>query len=246
MRAALEMAPPVDGLRSRAVAPGLSICRQADSIRLLVVDDHTLLRQGLVSLIEARSGMQVVGEAGNGRDAVQMAERLRPDVVLMDVAMPLMNGVDATRDIVRRVPGTRVLVLGTPAYEDQLVAILRAGATGFLLKDADADELFRAIQVVHQGNSYFSPAVSSRIVHTLFLAKRSGSPLGEQTLTAREREILDMVAEGHTNQSIARSMCVSVKTVEAHKAHIIGKLGLRGAIDLVKYAVRRQMSNLDA
>jgi two-component system, NarL family, response regulator NreC len=215
------------------------------TIRILLVDDHTLLRQGLASLLRGTAGMQVVGEAGNGRDAVTLAERLRPDVILMDIAMPLVNGVEATREIARRFPGIRVLVLGTPSYADQVVPILRAGAAGYLLKDSEAEELYRAIQAVHQGNCYFSPAVSGRLVDRLVSNRPPGRNC-EQPLSAREREILDLVVDGFTNQEIAQRSCLSVKTVEAHKSHIIAKLGLRSTLELIKYGVRRQMLELDA
>ncbi|MDA8217881.1 MAG: response regulator transcription factor [Dehalococcoidales bacterium] len=220
--------------------------QETSAIRLLLVDDHTLFRQGLASLLKSRGGMEVVGQAGDGIEAVRLARQLQPDVVLMDISMPGMNGVDATREITRSLPGVRVLVLGTPSYTDQLMPILRAGAAGYLLKEADADELFRGIAAVHNGNSYFSPEVSTRLVQSMFVVGRSRLQPVHQPLTAREREILDLVAEGHPNQEIARRACVSVKTVEAHKANIIAKLGLKGAIDLVRYAVRKQMSELEA
>lgn len=215
-------------------------------VRVLLVDDHSLLRQGLAALIDSRDGYEVVGQAGNGQEAVEMARQLRPDVVLMDIAMPVMNGIDATREITKQVPGVRVLVLSTPSYADQLLPILRAGASGYLLKDADAFELFHAIDAVNAGHAYFSPQVSSRMMHNLFLVERNGAKGMEEPLSTREREIVDLVADGCSNQEIAQRLCVSVKTVEAHKSHIIAKLGLKGTIDLVRYAVRRQMMDLDA
>ncbi len=220
--------------------------QETTRIRVLVVDDHTLVRQGLVSLIGYRMGMQVVGEASNGRDALRLIAALHPDVVLIDIAMPLMSGVETTREITRCFPSVRILVLSTLSYADQLVPILRAGAAGYILKDADSAELFRAIEAVRYGSTYFSPAVSAHIVRKLLLTQRNHTSQPLQTLTVREREILNLIADGCSNQEIARRLCVSVKTVEAHKSHMIGKLGLKGALDLVRYAVRQQMTNLDA
>ncbi|MHB1005545.1 MAG: response regulator [Chloroflexota bacterium] len=246
MRAICEVEPTSELHVARGMAAtGVASRPEAARIRVLLVDDHTLLRQGLASLVRARVGMQVVGEAGNGRDAVQMAELLRPDVVLMDMAMPDMNGLEATREISRRLPGTHVIILGSPAYADQLAPIVCAGAVGYLFKDTDAEELFIAVEAVARGNAYFGLEISTSLVRRGF-PMRHGAGAAHQPLTSREREILDLVAEGYPNQEIGQQLCVSVKTVEAHKAHIIAKLGLRGALDLMKYAVRRQMTALGA
>lgn len=246
LRAIGEPGVAVNWLSPRADLTAATPRQDTTRIRVLVVDDHTLVRQGLVSLIGYRIGMQVVGEASNGRDALRLIPVLNPDVVLIDVAMPVMSGVETTREITRRFPGVRILVLSTLSYADQLVPILRAGAAGFILKDADSEELFRAIEAVHYGNTYFSPAVSSHIVRKLLVPQRHQTSQPSPTLTVREREILNLIADGYSNQEIAERLCVSVKTVEAHKSHMIGKLGLRGALDLVRYAVRQQMTDLDA
>lgn len=228
-----------------------SYSRPADSrmrprIRVLIADDHTLLRQGLRFLLEMRGNIEVVAEARNGREAVQKTEQFKPDIVLMDIGMPVMNGIEATRHIARRDRRTRVVILSTRMYEDYLSQILRAGASGYVLKDADAEELIRAIEQVHHGSSYVSPALSSTIVFDYLNGGRNHTRLEESDkLTSREREILQLIAEGQSNQQIAEQLCVSVKTVEAHKAHMIDKLGLRGSLALTRYAVQKQLLQVE-
>lgn len=216
-------------------------------IRLLVADDHALLRQALHVLLEAQDGLEVVGEATNGRDAVEAAERLQPDVILMDMVMPGLNGIDATRQIVKRSPSTRILILTAYLEDERLLQALRAGAAGYVVKNSDMDELLLAIQSVHRGNTYFSTSVSEEIsVHEVLLqSKQPEGRTGYELLTAREREVLQLIAEGLSNQAIADELVISVKTVEAHRAHIMTKLHAKNRTDLIRYAIRRGIVSLD-
>ena len=216
-------------------------------VRVLIVDDHAVLRQALRMLLESHDEIDVVGDVANGRDAVQQAEELTPDVVLMDVVMPGLNGLDATRQIRKRCPDTRVLILSGYEEEEQIIEALRAGAGGYLIKESDIGELLLAIQAVSRGNTYFSSSLSERDQGNDFLMRaRSGDArAGFDRLTDREREVLQLIAEGHSNQSIADQLVISVKTVEAHKAHIMSKLGARNRTDLIRYAIRRGIIGLD-
>ncbi len=232
--------PPVT--RGRQMRPG------SHRLRLLVVDDHTLLRQALRSLLDGQEGVEVVGEATNGRDAVEVAERLRPDVVLMDMVMPGLNGIDATRQIVKRVPGCRVLILTAYLEDERLLQALRAGAAGYVVKNSEIDELVLAVQSVHRGNTYFSAAVSEEIAvnEVLLQSKQPEARTGYDLLTGREREVLQLIAEGLSNQRIADELVISVKTVEAHKAHIMSKLHAQNRTDLIRYALKRGLVGLEA
>ncbi|MCK9486218.1 MAG: response regulator transcription factor [Dehalococcoidia bacterium] len=221
--------------------------RSSSHIRLLVADDHALLRQALRMLLEAQPGLEVVGEATNGRDAVEAAERLAPDVVLMDMVMPGLNGIDATRQIVKRSPSTRVLILTAYLEDERLLQALRAGASGYVVKNSDMEELLLAIQSVRRGNTYFSTSVSEEISvnDVLMQAKQPEGKTGYDTLTPREREVLQLIAEGLSNQAIADELVISVKTVEAHRAHIMTKLHAKNRTDLIRYAIRRGLVSLD-
>lgn len=213
--------------------------------RVLLAYKHTLLRQALRALLLGGGEVEVIAEAEDGKEALEKTERLRPDVVLMDVALPILNGIEATRLIRRRVPRTKVLLLTLAASDDDLFQILQAGAAGFLPKEADAEELGRAIHSVHHGGSYLSPTLADRAGY-LRLAEGS-EPRAASTpepLSLREREVLQLIADGLGNQEIANRLCVSVKTVEAHKSHIMRKLNLRGRTDLIKYAIRKGMIDL--
>jgi two-component system response regulator NreC len=216
-------------------------------IRVLLVDDHTLLRQALRMMLEGQEGLQIVGEAANGREAVDAADRLRPDVVLMDMVMPGLNGIEATRQIVRHAPGTRVLILTAYLEDDRLLEALRSGAAGYIVKKSDLDELLLAIQSVHRGNTYFSADVSAEIAvnEVLMQAKQAEPKAGYELLTGREREVLQLIAEGMSNQRIADTLFISVKTVEAHKAHIMNKLHARNRTDLIRYAIKRGLVGLE-
>lgn len=216
-------------------------------IRVLIADDHAVLRQALRLLLETHDEVEVVGDVGDGREAVELAEQLQPDVVLMDLAMPGLNGIDATRQLIQRVRGVRVLVLSGYADEERLIEALRAGASGFVLKRSDVQELLIAIQAVHRGNPYISAALADgRSPIDLLIRAQTQDDADADKLTPREREILQLVAEGHPNQSIAEKLFLSVKTVEAHKAHIMAKLGAQRTTDLIRYAIRKGIISLDA
>ena len=216
-------------------------------IRVLLVDDHTLLRQALRVMLDGQETLEIVGEATNGRDALEAAERLHPDVVLMDMVMPGLNGIEATKQIVRHVPGCRVLILTAYLEDDRLLEALRSGASGYVVKRSDLEELLLAIQSVHRGNTYFSADVSNEIAvnEVMMQAKQPEAKAGYDLLTGREREVLQLIAEGLSNQKIADELFISVKTVEAHKAHIMTKLHARNRTDLIRYAIKRGLVTLE-
>jgi len=209
-------------------------------LRILLADDHTVVRQGLRKVLEERPDWIVVAEAGNGRDAVKHAEELKPDIAILDVAMPLLNGIEATRQIVKRAPATRVLVLTMHSDEAYVNQILKAGASGYLLKDSADVDLIEAVSAVSQGKSFFSPAVARLMLddYVRQLADKGVSDRYE-TLSEREREIFQLIAEGKANKEIAHILSISPSTVETHRARIMEKLDLHSAAEIVLYAVRR-------
>ncbi len=217
-------------------------------IRLLLVDDHSVIRQALRMLLESRPELEVIGDCENGREALSAVEKLNPDVVLMDVVMPGLNGIEATRQIRRFSRGSRVVMLSGFVDEDQLLEALRAGASGYLMKSSDVSELVLAIQTVHRGNSYYSSAISEGfdLAEISYQSKRPDQKTGIDTLTGREREVLQLIAEGRTNQQIADDLVISVKTVEAHKAHIMTKLHAKHRTDLIRYALRKGIVKLES
>lgn len=217
-------------------------------IRVVVVDDHAVIRQGLRMLLESRPEIEVIGDCENGREALLMVERTRPDVVLMDVVMPGLNGIEATRQVRKASPSTRVVILSGFVDENQITGSIRAGASGYLVKNSDVAELVLAIQTVNRGNQYYSAALSDGfdIPELQLQARRPEQKTGVDTLTPREREVLQLIAEGRTNQQIADELVVSVKTVEAHKAHIMDKLKAKSRTDLIRYALRRGIVKLES
>lgn len=220
----------------------------AGRIRLLIVDDHAVLRQALRLLLDAYDEVEVVGDVSNGREAVESAEKLLPDVVLMDMVMQGLNGLEATRQIRKRLPKTKVLMLTGYMEDDQIMGALRAGASGYVVKKSDITELLLGIQSVHRGNTYFSSAISDTvpISELLWQAQKGDGKAGYELLTSREREVLQLIAEGYSNQRIADELFISVKTVEAHKAHIMSKLHAQNRTDLIRYAIRKGIVNLEA
>ncbi len=217
------------------------------SLRILIADDHPLVRAGLRKIIESADDWEVVAEAGNGRDAVKQAVLLHPDLAVIDIAMPLLNGIEATAQICRREPGMRVLILSMYPDEAYVVQAIHAGARGYLLKDSADDDVVRAISAVAQGKSFFSPEIA-RIMLDDYARHLSERPAGSgscrpidpfERLSEREREIFQLVAEGHANKEIAELLHLSGNTVETHRAHVLEKLGLHNAAELVLYAVRK-------
>ena len=209
------------------------------ALRILLADDHTLVRQGLRKVLEERPEWQVVAEAGDGREAVRLAEEFKPDVAVVDVAMPLLNGIETTRQITRRAPQTKVLVLSMYSDEAYVIQMLKAGATGYLLKDSADVDLLQAVQAVSQGKSFFSPAVA-RLMSDDYAHQRGGDAVDRyESLSGREREIFQLVAEGKINKEIAALLFISPSTVETHRGRIMEKLDLHSAAEIVLYAVRR-------
>jgi two-component system, NarL family, response regulator NreC len=217
------------------------------AIRVLIVDDHALIRQALRHLLEGRPGIEVVGDAGNGRDAVDLTEQLQPDVVLMDAAMTGLNGIEATRQIHHRQPKTKVLILSGYMEDEQISGALKAGASGYVVKKSDIEELILGIQAVHRGNPYFSSAIGGGdLTDYLWQLRSNEGRVGYDLLTSREREVLQLIAEGYSNQKIATELFISVKTVEAHRAHIMTKLHARNRTDLIRYALKKGIVGLDS
>ena len=210
------------------------------ALRILLADDHTVVRQGLRKVLEARPEWQVVAEAGDGREAVRLAEETKPDVAILDVAMPLLNGIDAVRQIARKVPATRTLVLSMHADEAYVTQMLRAGAAGYLLKDSADVDLLQAVDAVSAGKSFFSPAIARVIAddYVRHLADRGATDRFE-LLSEREREIFQLIAEGKTNKEIAALLFLSPSTVDTHRSRIMEKLDVHSAAEIVLYAVRK-------
>jgi DNA-binding NarL/FixJ family response regulator len=217
------------------------------TIRVLIADDHGVFRQALRYMLEAQEGIIVAGEASNGREAVELAERVRPDVILMDTVMPGLNGIEATRQIRRRLPKTRVLMLTGYMEDEQVASALKAGAHGYVIKKSEVDELLAGIRSVFRGNPYFSASIGDGdLTDYLWQLKSNAGKVGVDLLTGREKEVLQLIAEGFSNQKIAGELFISVKTVEAHRAHIMAKLHAKNRTDLIRYALRRGLVALDA
>jgi two-component system, NarL family, response regulator NreC len=211
-------------------------------IRILPADDHGIVRQGLRFLLERQPGMEVVGEASDGREAVQMAEAVRPDVVIMDIAMPLLNGIEATAQMLKHDPRIGVIILSMHSDEDYLVSALNAGAKGYLLKESAEVDLVKAIQSVARGTPFFSPEVAQTMMedHVRFLRQRNLEDSYE-LLTEREKEVIHLLAEGKSNKEVATILNVSVYTVETHRMHLMQKLNLHNTAEIVLYAVRKKI-----
>lgn len=209
-------------------------------MRVLVVDDHTLVREGIRLLLESAPYIEVVGEAGDGLEALEKVRQLKPDIVLMDVAMPRLGGVEATKRIKQEFPSVQVLALTIHDNEEYLFQMLQAGACGYVLKKARPEELIAALEAAERGEVYLSPGMAKSLVEDYLKRVEAGEEEDSyHRLTDREREILKLIAEGYTNPEIARMLHLSVKTVQAHRAHIMEKLNLHRPAELIKYAIRK-------
>jgi DNA-binding NarL/FixJ family response regulator len=215
-----------------------------NKLSIVLADDHTILREGLRALLTADPNFEIVGEASDGREAVRCVEKLGPDLLLMDLSMPRMSGMDAIREIKKRYPETKIIALTVHKTEEYLLTTLKAGADGFVLKDATHDELLMAINNVMSGKSYLSPGVSEKIIEGYLQGKKSTQSLSSwESLSQREREVLKLIAEGYKNKEIAEDLCISLKTVEKHRANLMKKLDLHNAAALTVYAVDKGLVN---
>lgn len=206
-------------------------------IRVLLADDHTLVRAGIRGLLEKMAGIQVVAEAGDGREALRLIEATQPDVVLMDITMPGLNGLEAAARVTKDFPKVRVIMLSVHANEEYVWQALRGGAAGYLVKDAGPAELELAVTAVARGEMYLSPAVSKHVVQD-YIRRVAGETSTLDLLTPRQREILQMIAEGNTTKEVAERLNVSVKTVETHRAQLMERLDIHDVAGLVRYAIR--------
>jgi DNA-binding NarL/FixJ family response regulator len=208
-------------------------------ITVLLAEDHTIVREGLRALLNTEADIEVIGEADNGRLAVELAKRLRPEVVVMDLAMPLLNGLEATRQIRKSVPATKVLILSAHSEDEYIAQVTLAGAAGYLIKQTSAGVLSKAIREVQQGNRFFSPSIAGR-VHDLHLdSPDRGRRIKKRgiALSSREAEVLQLIAEGKANKQVARELGISIKTVEKHRQHLMRKLDLHDTAGLTRYAI---------
>ncbi len=214
-------------------------------IRVLLAEDHTIVRQGISALLRSEPDIEVAGEASDGLEAIELAKKLIPDVVLMDIAMRNLNGLEATRKIKKLFPHTKVLVLTMYDNEEWIFQILKVGASGYLIKDSAMTDLTSAIRAVHQGDSYLSPSISKKVIDEYIRKAEMGEKGGmEDLLSGREREILQLIAEGNSIPQISNLLCISKKTVEAHKTHIMEKLNIHDKVGLIKCAIRMGLTKL--
>lgn len=209
-------------------------------LRILLADDHIVMRTGLRALLERQPNLEVVGESENGRNTIDLASSLKPDVVIMDIGMPVLNGIEATKTVVTEHPATAVIILSMHADESYVMRALKAGARGYLLKDSAPADLLSAIQAVSQNKSFFSPKVSRILAEDYVrVLKQKGGVDSYDLLTSREREILQLLAEGKANKEVATTLNISPYTVETHRKHILEKLNLHNPAELILYAVRK-------
>lgn len=216
-------------------------------VKVLLVDDHTVVRQGIKALLAREPDIEVIGEADNGREALERLAELQPDVILMDISMPGLNGIEATRQMRQQYPNIKVVVLSMHTGEEYIFQVLRAGAVGYVLKQSDSMEVLAAIRAALSGGSFLSPPISRTVIDDYI--QRADSRASQRAepgpLTPREREVLQLLAEGLPNREIAKQLSISIKTVETHRSNMMHKLGVRGKTALVKYALRRGWAALD-
>lgn len=215
-------------------------------IKILIADDHKILRQGIISLLKSQPDLEVVGEAHDGKEAVEKTKELKPDVVLMDIGMPDLNGLEATRQIKKYDSKIKVLILTIHKNEEYIFQSLQTGASGYLLKETAVEDLISAIHSAYKDDSFLSPSISKTVIDAFLRKSAKGrDPTAFDTLTPREREILQLIAESHTNSEIGKMLYISKKTVDAHRTHIMEKLDIHDVVDLVKYAIRKGIVTLD-
>lgn len=215
-----------------------------EKIRLLLADDHTILRAGLRALLESEPDMCVIGEAEDGRVAVKLCSELEPDIVLMDIAMPLLNGLEATRQIKHRCPGVKILILSMYDNEEYIRQALAFGAMGYLLKDAAASELIGAVRAIHRGEAVLSPPITRLVLENYLRWGDIQKDHSSDGLSPREREVLQLIAEGYTNKQMAEILSLSIKTIQTHRMNLMSKLGLHDRADLIKYAIQRKIIDI--
>jgi two-component system response regulator NreC len=215
-----------------------------NKIRVLLADDHTILRDGIRALLDDQTDIEVIGEAQDGQATVKMTAQLLPDVVVMDIAMPLLNGLEATRQIQRDFPQVRVLILTMHENEEYIRQVLAAGALGYVLKDAAAHDLLGAIRAVYQGEAVLSPAITRLVIEDYLRWGDIRPPDSTNSLTSREREVLQLIAEGYTNKEIAEILCLSIKTVQSHRTNLMSKLDLHDRGELIKYAIQKKIIDI--
>jgi two-component system response regulator NreC len=215
------------------------------TIRIVLADDHKILRDGLRSLLEQQPDTQVVAEADNGRATVKLAQELKPDVVVMDIGMPDLNGIDATKQIVAKAPGVKVIALSMHSDKRFVQGMLSAGASGYLLKDSAFDELARAIQAVTAHQTYLSPEVAGVVVESMVSKTARRPSRAAVSLTDREREVLQLMSEGKSTKQIAAILSISIKTIETHRSRIMDKLGIHSVAELTKFAIREGLTSVD-
>jgi len=212
----------------------------SQKVRIVIAEDHTILREGLRSLLSSNPSFEIVGEAEDGREAIKCVEKFKPDLILTDLSMPRMNGMEAIKEIKRESPTTKVLVLTVHRAEEYILATFRAGADGYLLKDSTHAELVMAVKKVLSGKHYISPEISEKVIEGYLDGRRTLKTKSSwETLTQREREILKLIAEGYKNKGIADDLCISVKTVEKHRANLMEKLDLHSIQALTAFAIER-------
>ena len=217
-----------------------------DKIRVLLAEDHTIVRKGIRVLLDAEDDIEVVGEAEDGQEAIDQVEQLSPDLVLMDNTMPVLNGLEATRQIKHRFPEVKVLILTMHTTEEYVLQFLQAGASGYLIKKTAPKELVTAIHAVHQGDSYLSPSISKVVIEGYIQQSvKKDMEDNYEKLTDRERQILQMISEGFSNREIAERLVISIKTVNNHRINLMDKLDIHNTAKLVKYAIRKGVISLD-
>ena len=214
------------------------------STKIVLADDHRIIREGIRNLLEQEEDFVVVGEAGDGREVLRLYQDLQPDVLIMDITMPNLNGIDATRNIVKQNPETKIIALSMHSDHHFVAEMLQAGATAYLLKDCVSDELVKAIRLVCQGKTYLSPEIASLLVKDYRSQVQQTSTPKSETLSPREREVLQLLAVGNSTKKIAEKLFLSVKTIEAHRAQIMRKLDIHNVAELTKYAIREGLTSL--